>query len=478
MIEAAEELGVSFEEDSLLASVVRESFYEFVKEFWSIVAGEVFIDNWHIKYICDELQEAAERVFRNEPKVHDIIINVPPGSSKSTVASQLFPAWVWTRMPSAKFICASYAHQVALKDSLKTRDVVRCELYRRCFKIHLREDENTKGLFTNTKTGWRLSVGVGGLVTGYHGHFLIVDDPINPEEAMSELELKSVNRWMRTTLPTRKIDKSVSVTILIQQRLHQGDPTGEALERSPDGVRHICLPGELTERLSPPHLSKYYVDGLLDPKRLSRETLKKLEVELGPYGYAAQILQDPVPLGGGLFETDKLVLEDQAPSMVKTVRSWDKAASEDGGDWSVGVLMGTDHKGDTWILDVRRGQWGANKREAWIRQTAEWDGEKVEVVLEIEGGSGGKESGENTVRNLAGFPIHVYHPTGDKVARAVPLASQVGGGTVHVLKRNWTKDFIEELKYFPNSRHDDQIDAASAGFNRLTRRRRKIGTLW
>lgn len=473
-----EEQGVSFEEDSLLASVVRESFYEFVKEFWSIVAGETFVDNWHIKYLCDELQEAADRVFRNEPKIHDIIINVPPGSSKSTIASQLFPAWVWTRMPSAKFICASYAHQVALKDSLKTRDVVRSELYRRCFKIQLREDENTKGLFTNTKTGWRLSVGVGGLVTGYHGHFLIVDDPINPEEAMSELELKSVNRWMRTTLPTRKIDKSVSVTILIQQRLHQGDPTGEALERTPEGVRHICLPGELTEKLSPPHLAKHYVDGLLDPKRLSRETLKKLEVELGPYGYAAQILQDPVPLGGGLFETNKFVLEDTAPSMVRSVRSWDKGATEKGGDWSVGILMGIDHKGQYWVLDERRGQWGANKRESYIRETAEWDGEKVEVVLEIEGGSGGKESGENTVKNLAGYAIHVYHPTGDKVARAVPFASQVGGGTVHILKRSWTKDYIEELKYFPNGRHDDRIDASSGGFNRLAKRRRKIGTLW
>lgn len=469
---------VSFSEENVLASVVRESFYEFLIEFWDVIAGEEFLDNWHIRYICDELQTVAERVFKGEPSEYDLVINVPPGSTKSTICSQAFPAWVWTRMPSAKFICGSYAHQVALKDSLKTRDVVQCELYQKCFKIQLREDENTKGLFTNTKTGFRLSVGVGGLVTGYHGHFLIVDDPINPEESFSEAELKSVNRWMRQTLPSRKIDKKVSPTILIQQRLHQADPSGEMLARSKTKIKHICLPGELTPAVSPANLAARYVDNLLDPVRLPRDILDKLAEDLGAYGYASQILQDPVPLGGGTFETDKLVLEDEAPKLIREVRSWDKAGTQDGGNFSVGTRMGIDKKGHFWITDLRRGQWGASKREDRIAETAEEDGEDVEVVLEIEGGSGGKESGENTVKNLAGYKVYTYHPTGDKEARAYPLASQVGAGHVHVLKRPWTKAFIEELKYFPHGKYDDQVDSASGGFNRLAKRKRKIGTLF
>ena len=478
---------VRFTEHNVLASIVRESFYDFLKEFWEIIAGETYVDNWHIQYLCNELQEIAERVFRNEQSKYDLVVNVPPGSTKSTICSQAFPAWVWTRMPSAKFICGCYAHQVALKDSLKTRDIVQSDLYQKCFRIQLREDENTKGLFTNTKTGFRLSVGVGGLVTGYHGHFLIVDDPINPEEAFSDAELKSVNRWMRNTLPSRKIDKKVSTMILIQQRLHQADPSGEMLERRKGEIRHICLPGELIRKevdgkevinVSPVHLASKYTEGLLDPNRLPRDVLERLAEEMGAYGYASQVLQDPVPLGGGMFETDKIHLEDDCPRLVREVRSWDKAGTKDGGAWSVGVKMGIDKAGRYWITDVRRGQWGSATREEQILQAAEDDGEEVEVVLEIEGGSGGKESGENTVKMLAGYRVYAFHPTGDKEARAYALSSHVGSGHLHILKRSWTKDLIEEMKYFPHSKYKDQVDAASGAFNRLARRARKIGVLF
>src|ERR1700743_507208 len=90
-------------ENEVIASICKESFYEFVKEFWPVIVDAKFRPNWHIKYLCQELQKEAELVFLGEPKSHDLVINVPPGSSKSTICSQAFPAWVWTRMPSAKF---------------------------------------------------------------------------------------------------------------------------------------------------------------------------------------------------------------------------------------------------------------------------------------------------------------------------------------------------------------------------------------
>ncbi len=467
-----------FHETDLVASIVKESFYEFLVEFWDTIVNETPIFNWHIKYLCDELQIVAERVFAGETKEYDLVINVPPGSTKSTICSQMFPAWCWTRMPSSKFICASYAQAVALKDSIRTRDIVQSEKFQACFpEFQLREDENMKGLFVNTQMGFRLSAGIGGAVTGYHGHFLLVDDPLNPEEAYSEQELKVANRWMETTLPSRKVDKKVTPTILIQQRLHQADPTGEMLSKATNGsVKHICLPGELTERVSPKSLSAYYKDGLLDPVRLPREVLETLKKELGEYGYASQILQYPVPLSGGLFKTDKLHIVDHAPNnIVRLVRSWDKAGTEDGGAWSVGLLMALDAKGFFWILDVVRGQWGAREREEMIHQTAKMDGYKVEVLLEIEGGSGGKESGENTVRMLAGFRVVVFHPTGDKESRAYGLASQVGGGNVYVLNRSWLRDLLEEFRFFPHSKYKDQVDAASGAFNRIARKKRIVG---
>jgi predicted phage terminase large subunit-like protein len=470
---------VEISADNILAELCRRSFYRFLKEFWHILVAEEPVLNWHVKYLCDELQEVAELVFAGFPKEYDLVINVPPGSTKSTICSQAFPAWCWTRMGSAKFICGSYAHQVALKDSLKTRDVVQSEQYQRWFPgIELREDENTKGLFTNTQMGFRLSVGVGGLVTGYHGHFILVDDPLNPEESFSEAELKSVNRWMTNTLPSRKVDKRVTPTILVQQRLHQADPSGEMLSQTHSKVKHICLPGELTKAVSPPHLAANYIDSLLDPVRLPREVLQKSEKEMGAYGYAAQILQDPVPLGGGMFQVAKIELVDAVTvRLVREVRSWDKAGTKDGGNWSVGVRMGVDDKGIYWIIDVIRVQYGSAEREALIKQTADLDGDNVRVILEIEGGSGGKESGENTVRNLAGHSIITFHPTGDKESRAYPFSSQVGAGNVKCLNRPWTKDYLEELRFFPLSKFTDQVDASSGAFNRLVRKKVRVGGL-
>lgn len=473
------------DEFSLVASIVRESFYEFVVEFWDTIIQEKPVWNWHIKYLCDELQVAAERVFRGEAKEYDIIINISPGSSKSSVVSQMFPAWVWTRFPPGRFICGSYAKDVALKDSIKTRDIVQSEKYQKAFpSIQLREDENMKGLFTNTQMGFRYSAGVGGAVTGYHGHFLIVDDPINPEEAFSRADLLRANRWMTNTLSSRKVDKKVSVTILIQQRLHQADPTGDWLDRSNgEGIKHICLPAELIRDkngeplyIKPHELAERYQNDLFDPVRMPRPILAEAKKNMGAYGYAGQMLQHPVPLSGGDFEVEKLELRAEPPrKLVRRVRSWDKAGTNDGGNWSVGLLMGVDRDGFYWILDVIRDQLAATSREKMIKQTALADGDDVEIELEIEGGSGGKESGENTVKNLAGSSIHTSHPTGDKRARAYPLASQVGAGNVFCLNRPWTKEFIEELRYFPNSTYSDQVDAASGAFNRLARAKKRIG---
>lgn len=468
-----------FDSHQLVASITKESFFEFLKEFWSTIIPESFVSNWHIEFLCNELQIVAERVFRGERKLYDLVVNVPPASTKSTVVSQMFPAWCWTRMPTARFVCASYAEVLAFRDAIKTRDIIQSEKYQKCFPgTGLRQDQNTKGLFVNTSKGDRFSTGVGGTITGFHGHFQIVDDPLNPEEACSEVQLKTVNRWMSTTLPSRTVNREVTPLILVQQRLHQNDPSGNLIDEHAATIRHICLPGELTADVSPPEIASKYVDGLLDPHRLPRHALDEWRLRLGEYGYASQILQTPVPLGGGMIKTGCLQMrQDVERRLIRVVRSWDKAGTESGGCWSAGVKLGIDNKGFYWIIDVVRGQWGATKREEMIKTVAEDDGHDVEIVLEIEGGSGGKESGEATVRNLAGYSIHTYHPTGDKEARAYPFANQVGSNNVYCLIRPWNKDYIEELKFFPHARYSDQVDATSGGFNRLTRRKVKIGAM-
>jgi predicted phage terminase large subunit-like protein len=470
---------VAFSERDLVASICRESFYEFVKEFWDTIISEQPVWNWHIKYICDELQMIAERVFIGVKSAYDLIINISPGSTKSTICSVMFPAWVWTRMPSARFIGGSYASPLAVDLSRKNRDIIISDKYMAVFpEIKLRIDLGGKVHFANTKKGERYACGVGGSVTGMHGHFIIIDDPINPNEVVSETELANVNRWMNETLPTRKVEKSIVPTILIMQRLHQNDPTANMINTTDKGnIKHICLPAELTDKVKPVTLRKYYKDGLFDPVRLSREVLESNKLK-GQFSYAGQFLQHPVPLGGGMFQWEKITVSGvDNVRFIKRLRYWDNAGTKGGGCYTAGVLMGKDTQKRWWVLDVVRGQWDSASRENIKRSIAIQDGTLVEIGQEQEPGSGGKESAQNTVRNLAGFRVRVDRPTGDKVQRADPFSVQVNNGNVFMKKAEWNRDYINELQYFPFSTYKDQVDASSGAFALLNKGTR-VGSMF
>jgi len=172
----------------------------------------------------------------------------------------------------------------------------------------------------------------------------------------------------------------------------------------------------------------------------------------------------------------KFQVVQSAPSQVsRWVRYWDKAGTMDGGKRTAGALIGQTAGGHFVIADMVKGQWSAGKREKVIKETAERDGRAVEVGIEQEPGSGGKESAENTIRNLAGFVVFADRPTGDKETRAEPYASQVEGENVFLLLGEWNEDFIEEHKSFPRGQFSDQVDAASGAFNRLNKKRKVAG---
>lgn len=469
---------LGFDEYEVLASICRESFYEFLKEFWDTIIPEKPIWNWHVELLCDEYQEMAERVFLGLPKEYDLVVNISPGTTKSTICSVAFPAWTWTRMPTARHICGSHTESLVLDLSRKCRDIVRSEKYRRCFpEIELRDDQDTKGQWMNTLGGERFSCTVGGKTPmGHHAHFIGIDDPIDPQKAVSDVELKTASDWMDSTLPSRKVDKMVTPTALVMQRLAEADPSGMMLERK--GVRHICIPAELTEDVKPEYLRGKYVDGLMDPIRLPRKVLDEAYA-IGEYHYGGQYLQSPVPRGGGMFKTGRLRYGSPPPlkEFLKLVRYWDKAGTAGGGAFTVGILIGLHKDGKVWILDVIRFQEDSGMREKIIMKTAEDDGHRVIIGIEQEPGSGGKESAENTVKMLRGWIVKVNKPSGSegsKILRADPLSVQVNNGHVWLTTAEWNKVYVNEMKFFPRSRYKDQIDASSGGFSLLDKKGRQI----
>jgi len=464
----------------LEASVCVDSFYEFLRRFWDIIIAEEPIWNWHIEYLCDELQLISEQVFIREPKLYDLIINVSPGSTKSTIGSVMFPVWVWVREQTIRSICGSYSSPLSLHLGSLSLTIVNSDKFKMLFP-HIRLKEEQKSLMTNYAGGQRISTSVGGSITGKHGHFLITDDPLDPMQALSQAKLATALNWLDQTLMSRKIDKIVTPHIMIMQRLAQNDPTGHITTKK-DGskLKHICLPAILTKDVKPRRVRKFYKKGLFDPIRMSGPVLKEVKVDLGEYAYAGQFLQNPIPIGGALFKVERLRIDIAPLRFVKIVRYWDKAGTRAGRTataYTVGAKLGKDVRNRIWILDVVRGQWEAEEREAVIRQTADIDGKSVIIGLEQEPGSGGKESAQATIKNLLGFRVYKERPIGDKTLRADPFAVQVNNENVFMVRGEWNLPFIEELRHFPHSTTKDQVDAASAAFNNLAKKTIKIGAM-
>lgn len=470
---------LTFGEDQLLAELCRKSYYRFVQEMWDVIVPETAVWNWHIKEMCDRIQIVVERIFRNEPKEYDLLTNVPPGMSKSLVHSVLLPAWCWTRMPTFKFIGASYSYPLAQELSVKTRDVVVSDKYQKLFPtVSLREDQNTKGHFKTLQGGGRYAVGVNGSVTGFHAHLIVVDDPLDPNQASSPADLAAANRWLRETLPSRKVNKVIVPMILVMQRLHQDDPTAQMVKRG--GVYRLCLPATDEDPIRPIRLKQHYKDGLLDPVRLPRNVLDETEKEMGEVAFAAQYRQRPTPAGGAMFKVkgkwteEKTHIRNLKPghSFRKLIRFWDKAGTQGGrGPFTCGVLLGEDVDGAFWVLDVQRFRLDVYGREAAILSQAKMDNRywgEVTVGLEQEPGSGGKESLQATVSRLKGYRVwwwKVDSTTGGKELRAEPWATQVNAGNVFLREDEaWNHQFVQEHQYFPHSRYKDQVDAASGAF--------------
>ena len=482
-----------FKNPELAASeLCKRSFFYFVREFWDQISSDTPVWNWHIPVLCAELSNIVSRVSSGLPNAYDLLVNIPPGTTKSLLFSVFFPAWTWVNYPHLKFIKTSYSASLSLEHAEMCRNVVRSRKYQALFpRLKIKRDSDMKSNFRilfekdgNWNIGGNLySTSVGGTVTGYHSHISIIDDPIDPFRAHSEVEIASSNRFISQVLPTRKVDKKVSSTIMIMQRVMQGDPSDEWLKLREKGlkIKHICLPGVIDtesdkQRVSPQEYLKYYHDKYLDHIRLSQSTLDNLKLQLGQYGFASQIQQDSTPsMIGSMFNVSRFKIVEYKDLnidalLIKAVRYWDKAGSEGTGAYTARVKIASLKNGMYLVMYVVRGQWETNKRERIILETAISDGPNTLQKQEQEPGSGGKDQAQATKISLQqhGIPIHTERPTGDKVYRADPWSVRVNEGKVLLVKADWNMEYIEEHRRFSKmAKYKDQVDASSGAYSEL-----------
>lgn len=471
----------------------RRSLFYFIQEFWDEIIREDPVYNWHIPYLCTELEKVAYRVMAQQPKLYDLIINIPPGTTKSTIMAQMFPAWVWiARLPEdhpakkgvipfqttgahCRFITGSYSSALSLEHAEYSRDILKSDKFRLYFpEVEIRHDKDMKSNYKNTKGGTRFSTSVGATVTGTHGHFIIIDDPLNPGQAVSDTERDSANRWIDTTLSTRKVNKEITPTILIMQRLHQDDPTGHLLNKKDKKIRHICLPGDTVYDVKPKKLKRKYKKGLLDPSRLNRKVLLEMHTDLGSYGYAGQVGQDPRPREGGMFQREWFEIVDAAPAGgVGPVRGWDFAGTSEfeakkqssNPAYTAGVKTKL-VDGIFYIEHVTRFRGSPGAVRKALLNTASQDGKGVLIDGPQDPGQAGKAQAQDFAAYLAGYNVRFSPESGDKVLRAEPFSAQCEAGNVKLVRGRWNEDYLDESEFFPNG-FKDQIDAAARAFRRL-----------
>jgi hypothetical protein len=301
------------------------------------------LHNWHIEAIAWRLQQCLTG------DVNRLVITLPPRSLKSICASVAFPAWALGHDPSKRIICASYSEKLASKHALDSRAVMEAEWYRRVFPFtRISREKNTELNFVTTRHGYRYSTSVGGTLTGRGGNIVIIDDPIKPEDAISEATRSGVNEWFDHTLYSRLDDKRQDVIILIMQRLHVEDLVGYLLQKEP--WLHLNLPAiaEVEQRIQigPDESYTRKVGEILHEAREPRSVLERLRLALGSFNFSAQYQQCPVPLEGEIIKWDWFRFYDELPVRAagdRIIQSWDTASkAEEISDYSVGTTWLTE----------------------------------------------------------------------------------------------------------------------------------------
>jgi predicted phage terminase large subunit-like protein len=477
--------------DEIDVELAHRCLYDFVKLAWPVVEpGTTFVHGWHIDAICQHLEAVTSGQIRN------LLITVPPRHMKSLAVSVFWPAWEWIRHPGRRFLFASYAETLSIRDSVKCRRLIQSPWYQRHWgdRFVWTTDQNEKRRFDNDRGGYRLASSVSGSITGEGGDRIVIDDPHNVKEAESARQRQEVVAWYDQVMSTRLNDPRTSARVMVMQRVHEGDLAGHVLEHG--GYEHLCLPAEYEGNQRPTVIGwsdpRQQIGELLWPEHFGPEEMRELKRSLGSYGAAGQLQQRPSPAEGGYLQRhwwrywqpiggalppvavrypDGTTRHMQAVTLPEPfdemVQSWDCAFKDlKSSDYVVGQIWGR-RGADKYLVDQVRKQMDCPTTMEAIRAlSAKWPPAQRKLMEDKANGSAVIQM----LRHEIGGLIAV-EPAGGKIARATAASPQIESGNVylpHPLTAPWVEDFIEECAAFPQGRYDDQVDAMSQA---LLRRR-------
>lgn len=487
-------------EDELIrreAEVCKASLHAFMKRFWPLLGtGTEFRDNWHLHVICDHLEAVTKGQIKN------LLINVPPGTSKSSIVSVMWPAWMWASNQNQRIFGASYSESLSIRDATLCRDVICSDDYRKMFpEVQLKADSNQKTHYGLTEGGWRLATSIGGRGTGLHPGIKIVDDPVSAAEAESDVVRQTSLDWFDGTLSSRGLALDAA-TVVIMQRLHSKDLSGHIMD-GPSAKDWDCLiiPMEYEVNRRYPTTKLGYKDPrtkegeLLWPNLFDQSKVDKLKMTLGDYRAAGQLQQRPAPQAGGILKPDKFRLwpaNAELPDIHYVVQSYDTAfTAETQNDPTACTVWGVFFREQTkcvLLLDAweERLEYPELKKRLFEDRNAKYGGGKTDQkmlhpprkadIMLIEN----KGSGQSIIQDLrrANLPIQEFNPgKASKIQRAHMAAPILDSGIVYVLESkreagkpiSWARPLLKQCESFPNVENDDLTDTLTQSFIFLER---------
>jgi len=433
--------------------------YNFARYVFKARRGVDMLENWHQRQICEML----EKVYLGD--ISRLIINIPPRSGKTELAVKAFMAWTMGICPDSEFIHASYSKRLATANAYDVRAIMQHEAYAALFPwVGLQEDSKAKDEFRTTDGGIVYATGSEGTITGYgagkmregFGGAIIIDDPHKAGEAASPVMRQNVIDWYQNTIQSR-LNRPGTPIIIIMQRLHEQDLAGWLLGGGTgEHWHHLNIPARDGKQQS------------FWPAQFPDEMLQRLETT-SPYVFAGQYMQNPAPLGGGIFKDDWWRFLDIPPlTQWRAIYADTAQKTKEQNDYSVFQCWGKTIDGQIVLLDMVRGKWEAPELETiarafWAKHHAVQNAGALRA-FKVED----KVSGTGLIQKLKreGIPILPIERNIDKVTRAFDAAPYVQSGNV-ILLRNLTPllDFLSEASVFPNGTHDDMIDAAMSAIS-------------
>lgn len=408
------------------------------------------------------LQETLERVRRGE--LRKVIVQMPPRHGKSECGTIRFPAYCLAHRPETRVIIGAYNATLATKFARKARRIAQAA------GVALSTERAAADDWETTAGGGVRAAGVGSGVTGHGADLILIDDPVKSrEEAESETYRDKVWDWYKDDLYTRR--EPGAAIVLTMTRWHEDDLAGRLQANMAEDAHewHVINFPALAGDNDP--LGRQPGEALC-PDRFDAAALADIERTLGGYSFAALYQGSPTPRSGGMFPREAVTIVDAVPAhATRRVRYWDMAATEDGGDWTVGVRMSV-ADGVYYVEHVARARLGSAARDRFVKQTAEMDGRAVRQKREQEPGASGKDQAAAFVRLLAGWPVSAAPASGDKVVRADPFSAQWQAGNVRLVRGDWNEPYLRVMESFPNGKHDDDVDASSGAFNEIAGGRR------